>query len=183
MIEEYEFDFIAVEGDWPDCYKINRYIKGYKDAGNNIREVLQVFDRWPTWMWANWEIAALAEWLREHNSHLSMEREVGFYGLDVYSFWDSMDAMVKYLDNEDPDAAAAVKKAIHCFEPFRERSNHMRSSLKEHNCRDKVLSLLREIRTKAQFLDGDREAGIQYRTECIDSRECGKVLQQLDRVR
>lgn len=159
LIEEYGFNFIAVEGDWPDCYKINRYVKGYIDAGNDIREVLQVFDRWPTWMWANWEVAALAEWLREYNSHKSIENKIGFYGLDVYSLWDSMDAMVNYLDKEDPDASASVKKAIHCFEPFREREQSYAYSLREHNCRDKVLSMLKEIRMKAQFLDGDREAG------------------------
>ena len=60
LIEEKGFRFIAVEGDWPDCYRINRYVKGYADAGDNIRSVLEQFDRWPTWMWANWEIAALA---------------------------------------------------------------------------------------------------------------------------
>ena len=67
LIEEKGFNFIAVEGDWPDCYRINRFVKGYQDAGDNGNEVLQNFDRWPTWMWANWEVAALAEWMREHN--------------------------------------------------------------------------------------------------------------------
>src|SRR5436190_22423142 len=118
LIEEYGFNFIAVEGDWPDCYKINRYVKGYKDAGDNIYDVLKTFDRWPTWMWANWEIAALAEWLRDYNKALRPEKKIGFYGLDVYSLWDSMDAMVKYLDKEDPHASSSVKKAIQCFEPF-----------------------------------------------------------------
>jgi erythromycin esterase len=159
LIEEYDFNFIAVEGDWPDCYKINRYIKGYKDAGDNIHDVLQIFDRWPTWMWANWETAALAEWLREHNKGLSMEKKIGFYGLDVYSLWDSMDAMVKYLDKEDPAAASSVKMAMQCFEPFRDSEQSYAYSLREHNCRDEVLTLLKEIRLKAQFLDGDREAG------------------------
>src|ERR1041384_420347 len=54
LIEEKDFRFIAVEGDWPDCYLINRYVKGYKDAGDDIVSVLKSFDRWPTWMWANW---------------------------------------------------------------------------------------------------------------------------------
>src|SRR5688572_18896224 len=61
LIMEKDFRFIAVEGDWPDCYYINRYVKGYNDAGNSISDVLRRFDRWPTWMWSNWEIAALAE--------------------------------------------------------------------------------------------------------------------------
>ena len=160
LIQEKGFNFIAVEGDWPDCYKINRYIKGYKDAGDKINDVLHNFDRWPTWMWANWEVAALAEWLREFNQSQPANKKVGFYGLDVYSLWDSMYAMMDYLQKEDPQAAQSVKKAIQCFEPFEENEQaYARYSLTEHSCRDKVLALLKEIRLKAQFLDGDREAG------------------------
>ncbi|HEY0042019.1 MAG TPA: erythromycin esterase family protein [Flavisolibacter sp.] len=160
LIQEKGFNFIAVEGDWPDCYKINRFVKGYQDAGNSIREVLETFDRWPTWMWANWEVAALAEWMREHNQAVANEKKVGFYGLDVYSLWDSMYAMMDYLEKEDPQTAQTVKQAMQCFEPFQENEQeYARYSLTEHSCRDKVLTLLREIRSKAQFLDGDREAG------------------------
>jgi erythromycin esterase len=167
LIEEKQFNFIAVEGDWPDCYKINRYVKGYRpargsgeDAGDNIEQVLKNFDRWPTWMWANWEVAALAEWLKEYNKNLSADKKIGFYGLDVYSLWDSMKAMMQYLENEDPAAAQSVKKAILCFEPFNENEQlYARHILGNHRCRDEVLALLREIRLKAQFLDGDREAG------------------------
>jgi erythromycin esterase-like protein len=110
LIEEKGFSFIAVEGDWPDCYRINRYVKGYKDAGNDITAILKSFDRWPTWMWANWEVAALAEWLREYNKSLPIEKKIGFYGLDVYSLWDSMKSMMSYLEKEDKQAARSVKK-------------------------------------------------------------------------
>jgi len=160
LIQEKGFRFIAVEGDWPDCYKINRYVKGYADAGNDIEEVLKNFDRWPTWMWGNWEIAALAEWMREYNSGLPADKKVGFYGLDVYSLWDSMKAMMHYLEKEDPQAATSVKRAIQCFEPFNEdEQKYARYTLRDHGCRDEVLALLKEIRLRAQFLDGDREAG------------------------
>ncbi|MEZ2442616.1 erythromycin esterase family protein [Chitinophaga sp. RCC_12] len=160
LIQEKRFRFIAVEGDWPDCYLINRYVKGYNDAGKNITDILKTFDRWPTWMWANWEIAALAEWLREYNSSLSLTEKVGFYGLDVYSLWDSMQAMINYLQKEDQQAAQFVKKAISCFEPFnQDEQQYARYSLNRHHCRDEVLALLKEIRLRAQYLDGDREAG------------------------
>ena len=160
LVVEKGFNFIGVEGDWPDCYKINRYVKGYADAGNDIQAILKSFDRWPTWMWANWEIAALAEWLREFNKSLPNDRKVGFYGLDVYSLWDSMREMVNYLEKEDPQAAQSVRKAIQCFEPYEENEHlYARYSLTEHSCRDQVLNLLKEVRLKAQFLDGDREAG------------------------
>jgi Erythromycin esterase homolog len=160
LIQEKGFQFIAVEGDWPDCYKINRYIKGNKDAGDDIRSILFQFDRWPTWMWANWEVAALAEWLREYNHPLRADEKVGFYGLDVYSLWDSMREMIQYLMHEDPTIAESVKKAIQCFEPYEEQEHlYARHTLSGHSCHDKVVSLLKEVRTKAQFLDGDREAG------------------------
>lgn len=179
LIEEFDFNFIAVEGDWPDCYKINRYVKGYKDAGENIHDVLQVFDRWPTWMWANWETAAMAEWLREYNKRLSIEQKIGFYGLDVYSLWDSMDAMVKYLDKEDPAASSSVKMAMQCFEPFRESEQSYAYSLKEHNCRDEVLTLLKEIRLKAQYLDGDREAGFNAEQNALIAVNAEKYYSSL----
>jgi len=160
LIQEKGFRFIAVEGDWPDCYKINRYVKGYNDAGDNIREVLSAFDRWPTWMWANWEVAALAEWLRDYNQHLPYDQKVGFYGLDVYSLWDSMREMVLYLEKEDSQMAQAVRQAIQCFQPYEDNEHaYARVSLTEHSCRDKVLALLKEVRSKAIFLDGDPEAG------------------------
>lgn len=160
LIEEKEFDFIAVEGDWPDCYRLNRFIKGYEKGGDGVREVLVNFDRWPTWMWANWEVATLIDWLREHNHTQTAQKKVGFYGLDVYSLWDSMYAMMDYLQEEDAEAAQSVKQAIQCFEPFQGNEQaYARYSLTEHACRDKVLALLKEIRRKAQFLDGDREAG------------------------
>ena len=137
LIQEKGFNFIAVEGDWPDCYKINRFVKGYKDAGDSIRDVLLNFDRWPTWMWANWEVAALAEWLRDHNAGKTADQKVGFYGLDVYSLWDSMYAMIDYLEKEDPQAAKSVRQAIQCFEPFQEDEHaYARYSLTEHSCRD-----------------------------------------------
>ncbi|HMC89668.1 MAG TPA: erythromycin esterase family protein, partial [Gemmataceae bacterium] len=85
LITETGFSFIAVEGDWPDCYQVNRYVKGLADTGESARDVLHAFERWPTWMWANEEVVALTEWLREHNDSLPDEKKIGFYGLDVYS--------------------------------------------------------------------------------------------------
>src|SRR5829696_386462 len=58
LIEEKGFSFVAVEGDWPDCYRVNRFVRGCPDAGRDAREVLDRYDRWPTWMWANYEVVA-----------------------------------------------------------------------------------------------------------------------------
>ncbi len=67
LIEEKGFSFIAVEGDWPDCYLLNRYVKSYEDTGKSAYDVVRNFNRWPTWMWANWEVIEFIEWLRKHN--------------------------------------------------------------------------------------------------------------------
>src|SRR3954452_12889949 len=74
LIEEKGFTFLAVEGDWPDCYRLNRYVKGLSTSGSDVRQVLYNWRRWPAWMWANEEIADLADWLREHNQSLPADR-------------------------------------------------------------------------------------------------------------
>src|SRR5690606_22189101 len=78
LILEKGFSFLAVEGDWPDCYQINRYIKGYKDPEMTASRLLGKFDRWPTWMWANWEIISLMDWLKKYNQEMPSHKKVGF---------------------------------------------------------------------------------------------------------
>jgi len=118
LIEEKGFSFIAVEGDWPDCYKVNRFIKNYAESGEDARSVLHSFSRWPTWMWANWEVVALAEWLRQHNNGLPAPEQIGFYGLDVYSLHESMAVLLEYIEKNRPDALDAARRALRCFEPY-----------------------------------------------------------------
>src|SRR5436190_546516 len=75
LINEKGFTFIAVEGDWPDCYRVNRHITRLGDSGDSARDVLHAFARWPTWMWANEEVVELVEWLREHNRGFDNEQQ------------------------------------------------------------------------------------------------------------
>jgi len=158
LIEEKKHRFIAVEGDWPDCYKINRFIKGYPDAGDNIYTVLDHFDRWPSWMWANEEVAELAEWLRDYNRRLPTNEKIGFYGLDVYSLWDSINEITEHLGKTDAEAAQYVKKAATCFEPFNENEQlYARHSL-HAGCRDELIALLKKIQADARITYGDPEA-------------------------
>ncbi|MEK9156275.1 MAG: erythromycin esterase family protein [Patescibacteria group bacterium] len=95
LIVERQFRFIAVEGDWPDCWEINRYIKGYSPPDLTARAVLMRFKRWPTWMWANEEMVEFIEWLKDYNESFPEELPVGFYGLDVYSLWESLYAVMR----------------------------------------------------------------------------------------
>jgi len=161
LIREKGFSFIAVEGDWPDCYRINRYIKGYPNSGSSAREVLHAFERWPTWMWANEEVVALVKWLREHNHQLSDGRRVGFYGLDVYSLWDSMHAVLGYLDKVDGAAGEAARRAFECFEPFVDdvQQYAQATAWSPASCEDEVVKLLRELRQQTPLYEQDgREA-------------------------
>ena len=161
LIKEKGFSFVGVEGDWPDCYRINRFVKGYKDAGEDSMEILKSFKRWPTWMWANWEIKAFMEWLREENNDKPIGKKVGFYGLDVYSLWESILMIIDYLDKTDPKAAEKARAAANCFEPFGDdegvayaRSTEMVPS----GCEDEVIEMLQEIVRKIPQYDSDQEA-------------------------
>jgi erythromycin esterase len=161
LIEEKRFSFIAVEGDWPDCYRINRYIKGYNEAGSSPFFVLNEFKRWPTWMWANWEISALMDWLRKWNTKRPASARVGFYGLDVYSLWESMDVIVNYLKKEDPKAAELAIDALRCFEPYEEGQDYARGLLSlRRSCTEEVLKLLKAVRKRAANYDHDVEAAL-----------------------
>jgi len=159
LIKEKGFSFIAVEGDWPDCFQINQWIKGNSDK--SISELLYKFNRWPTWMWANWETAALAEWLKNYNSNLPQTEKIGFYGLDVYSLWESMEIIVDYLEKEDPVTAKLARQAINCFEPYGEEIAYAEGIQKMNNaCQQEVIRLLTEVRSKASQYDQAQEAGL-----------------------
>ena len=159
LIEEKGFNFIAVEGDWPASYKLNRYIKGYKKADTTVESILEKMDRWPTWMWANWEVADLIEWMKEHNRGLSPEKKAGFYGLDVYSLWASMNEMLIYLEKKDHPVAEEVRKAVACFDPFdQDEQKYARHTLYNERCKKEVLNVLEHIRLEMPGLNSDREA-------------------------
>jgi erythromycin esterase len=161
LIQEQDFSFIAVEGDWPDCYRINRFVKGYMTPSTTAIEVLREFKRWPTWMWANWEIAALMEWLREYNATRPHDKKIGFYGLDVYSLWESMQIMIEYLKKEDPASARLAIEAIRCFEPYEEGQDYAKAMLHlSPDCSDEVVKLLYSVRKRSPHYDHDREASL-----------------------
>ena len=163
LVAEKGFSFIAVEGDWPACYRINRYVKGYPDAGRTAPEVLGAFRRWPTWMWANWEVAALADWLREHNRGRAADAKVGFFGLDVYSLWESMAVLAEVLRRHDPHTARLAREAMACFQPYGPEGKDYARAIAEGvpaSCREEVMDLLREVRRNAPAYDHEPEAAL-----------------------
>jgi erythromycin esterase-like protein/predicted phosphoribosyltransferase len=118
LIAEAGFTAVAVEADWPDAYRVNRYVRGSgEDAG--AEEALSDFRRFPVWMWRNAEVAEFLDVLREWNDLLPAgARKVGFYGLDLYSLYGSMEAVVDYLEQVDPAAAERARERYSCFDHF-----------------------------------------------------------------
>lgn len=162
LITQKGFSFIAVEGDWPDCYRLNRYIKQYADSGESALDVVHSFNRWPTWMWANWETVALIEWLREHNENLDKKSKIGFYGLDVYSLWESLDLVIKYLDENDPSSKQMALKALECFQPYHDDSHGYAHAtrLVSVSCEKDVIELLLKIRMNVPTYNSDAETAM-----------------------
>jgi erythromycin esterase len=160
LIREKGFSFIGVEGDWPDCYRVNRYIKTYEDSGSTAYDILHAFERWPTWMWSNREIVHLTEWLRGYNETAPDDHQVGFFGLDVYSLWESMRAVIDFLEHADPEAVAAAKQSYACFEPYgRDEHRYARATaMAPDGCRDEVVAVLTELRRRAEIYPEDDEA-------------------------
>ncbi|MGX1161279.1 erythromycin esterase-like protein [Arthrobacter sp. SLBN-100] len=150
LIEEHGYSWIGVEGDWPDCWRINRWIRGQGDQELDARQVLAGFERWPTWMWANQEVAAFLTWLREWNLGQPENKRTGFYGLDVYSLWDSLREIFGWLSTNAPDAVPAALGAWQCFVPFTEDPQRYASStrLVPHSCEADVVALLAAVHRK-----------------------------------
>ena len=121
LIEEKGFNAVAAEADWPDAYRVNRYVRGLPSAGGEDTtpdEALRGFERFPAWMWRNTVVRDFVGWLRWHNGRCAADgrRQTGFYGLDLYSLHRSMQEVVSYLDSVDPAAAARARARYACFD-------------------------------------------------------------------
>jgi erythromycin esterase-like protein len=118
LIEEKGFVAVAVEADWPDAYRVNRFVRG-QGPDATAEEALRGFERFPAWMWRNAEVVDFVAWLREHNDRTSGEdTRAGFYGLDLYSLYRSIDEVIGYLQNVDPAAADRARKRYACFDQY-----------------------------------------------------------------
>jgi erythromycin esterase-like protein/adenine/guanine phosphoribosyltransferase-like PRPP-binding protein len=118
LIAEQGFTAVAVEADWPDAYRVNRFVRGASDD-LTAEEALSDFRRFPTWMWRNTVVEEFVGWLRRWNDALPPGRaKVGFYGLDLYSLHRSMEAVVGFLEDIDPEAAQRARERYRCFDQF-----------------------------------------------------------------
>lgn len=109
LIKEKGFTAVAVEADWPDAYRVNRFVRGAGEDASSIA-ALGAFKRFPAWMWRNAEVLDFVGWLRSHNDALSSASgQVGFYGLDLYSLHTSIEEVLNYLKKVDPAAATRAR--------------------------------------------------------------------------
>jgi erythromycin esterase-like protein len=146
LVSEHGFRFIAVEGDWPSCWKVNEWVTGRAKGGP--RQAFSAFHRWPTWMWANASVLKLAEWLHARNARVpSMELRAGFYGLDVYSVFESIDSVLRTLQKIDPALAARARELYGCMKAFKRNEKAFAQSLLElpEGCEKEVTDALREL--------------------------------------
>ena len=154
LVTDHGFNAVVVEADWPDAWRVNRYIRGLSedaDAG----AALSGFERFPTWMWRNTVVRDFVDWLRDHNRGLPPSRQVGFYGMDLYSLFTSIGAVLEHLDRVDPQAAQRARSRYACFDHFAEDSQaygYAASFGMKPSCEDEVIQQLREMNRRATDL-------------------------------
>lgn len=152
LIVEKGFDAIAVEADWPDALRVSRYVQHGGDD-MTAEGALAGFKRFPQWMWRNQEIVELVNWLRVHNGHVaSSARRVGFYGLDLYSLAQSMQAVVEYLQQADPEAAERARQRYACIDHMAEdpqRYGYATTFGMKEDCEREVVRQLMELTRQA----------------------------------
>jgi erythromycin esterase len=139
LITNHGFQFVAVEGDWPACEELGQFIS--RRTHKTLKQAMAAFSRWPTWMWANEEVARFSEWARRE------ENPVGFHGLDVYSLFDSMSRVIEQVEKIDPGLAAQAREYYACFEPFQQNEKQYLQSLfkLDEGCREEAISALQKI--------------------------------------
>lgn len=162
LISQRGFSAVAVEADWPDAYRVNRYVRGAGNDSDGI-EALGGFHRFPQWMWRNADVLDFIGWLREHNDQQAFEnRKCGFYGLDLYSLHASIEAVLAYLDKVDPAGAKQARHYYSCFEQFGKditTYGYATGFRMTQNCESAVVKNLVELQRKAMdYLSRDGQA-------------------------
>jgi len=175
LIEEHGFTIVAVEADWPDAATIDRYVRL-----RAVRTGAEApFQRFPTWMWRNTEVAALIGWMRERNERVpDVDRRAGFYGLDIYNMSDSIAAVVAYLEEIDPQAATAARERYGCLTPWqREPSTYGRAVLTAgyRKCEQAVIDQCRDLLRR--HLDYVAEDGESF----LDAAQNARLIASAER--
>jgi erythromycin esterase-like protein len=153
LIVERGFRAVVVEADWPDAYRVNRYVRHESDDKSAV-EALDDFKRFPTWMWRNVDVVEFVEWLYEHNDGLPPEERAGFYGMDLYALHASMRAVLQYLDTREPDAARLLRERYACFDRYGEDPQNYAyaDTFGLESCEHDVIAVLMELQRQSAEL-------------------------------
>jgi erythromycin esterase-like protein len=155
LILERGFRGVALEADWPEIERVNRYING-QGSDRSAQESLGGVSDFPLWMWRNTDVRDLVEWLRTHNAGQPAERRVAVYGLDVYSLYPSLDAVVEYLGAVDPAAAARAREQYGCFAQYRpDPQRYGASATGSRTCEAQAAAVLAEMTQRATSMPAD----------------------------
>jgi erythromycin esterase-like protein len=147
LIREHRFSAVAIEGDFPDAHRIDCFVRG--ESSGTARDALESFQRFPTWMWRNTDVLEFIEWLRAFNDMLPAHSRVGVFGLDLYSLYESMQAVVAFLERTDPQAAQRARERYSCFDRFGPDSDAYAYASVPQSCRDEVLAQLLEMQHRS----------------------------------
>ena len=158
LIEDHGFSAIAIEGDWPDAMRVDRYVR-YRGDDESADEALASFQRFPTWMWRNRDVVELVEWLHARNGKVADSERAGFYGLDLYSLHASIRAVLSYLDDVDPEAAARAKQRYACFDHADPQHYGMNAYFGTQDCEDEVVAQLVEQQRRRSARSGRSPSG------------------------
>lgn len=152
LVEKHGFDIVAIEGDWPDAAVYDRYIRGKSRANEMLP-----FRRFPTWLWRNTVMPDFLNALRAINANRGEADQAGFYGLDIYNMSGSIEAILAYLDEHDPDAAALARERYGCLTPWQsDPATYGRAALQSGfaECEQAVVAQCRDLLEKAIETDG-----------------------------
>ena len=159
LIAERGFAAVAIEGDWPDALRVDRYVR-QQGEDESAEEALASFERFPMWMWRNLEVAELVDWLHEHNRDRAPAERAGFYGLDLYSLHASMQSVLSYLDDVDPGLARRARQRYACFDQLDPQQYGMYAHMgMRDDCEDEVIEQLVEMQRRRAARSGRAPSG------------------------
>ncbi|WP_404365671.1 erythromycin esterase family protein [Marinobacter sp.] len=180
LILEQGLNAIAVEADWPSAYRINRYVRGL-GQDQSAEEALGDFHRFPLWMWRNTVMVEFVEWLRDYNRGCSPETQVGFYGLDMYSLYESIHSVLEYLDKVDPEAAKAARESYNCLDHTSDEQEYGYGVMlgRRPSCENEVVKQLMNIRGSA--MEYVRKGGMMSEDEHFQAEQNARLIRNAER--
>ncbi|MEY4713020.1 MAG: hypothetical protein RIS88_2470 [Pseudomonadota bacterium] len=179
LITEHGFGAVVAEADWPDAWRVNRYVRGGGDDAD-ASQALAGFRRFPTWMWRNTVVCQFVDWLHRHNASQPQRRCAGFYGMDLYSLFGSVQAVIDHLERIDPQAARRARARYACFRQFGEDSHaygYASSFGMQPHCEDEVLAQWREMQQRSANLP--RAAGAA-RDEAFNALQNARLVRNAE---